>query len=117
MHTITIHVESTPEMTRKLVSQMFYNGEIEKEARDKSFPYSESVSWLFGLDKDRQYYMQYILSTRALQIYHHEPNKGCVERGKDAFVHACIVSCALNKCVYASCLHNTSICILYRRSP
>ena len=65
-------------MTRKVVSQMFYNGELEQEARNGQLTTDEMV---VHLNSDKLDYMQYIVEKQCRSIYQHIPRKGCTERG------------------------------------
>lgn len=50
-----------------MVSNMFYNGELEIEARRADYP--DSATWTFGLNSDRNEYLEYVVATRSVELY------------------------------------------------
>lgn len=62
-----------PYLTRKHVSDMFINGELEVEYRD-----AKSPGWTFQRDDDRERFLQEVVPTTR---YSHTPSDGCKKRG------------------------------------
>ena len=65
-------------MTRKVVSEMFYNGELEQEARSGQLSIDEMV---FHQNSDKLEFMQSVVQKQCRSRYYHVPGKGCIERG------------------------------------
>ncbi len=78
---LNLYIGSPHELTRKAVSQMFYNGELEDEARNGHLRPDEMI---VHLNSDKLEYMQYIVEKQCSSMYQHVPRKGCIERGMHA---------------------------------
>ena len=65
-------------MTRKVVSQMYYNGELEQEARNGQLCSDEIV---LHLNTDKLDYMQYVVQKQGSKTYQDVPRSGCIKRG------------------------------------
>lgn len=85
--------EKIPEFTRKHVSDMYYNAELENEIRQKT----ERIEWKFKRDEDRESHLATVLSLQKDKTYQHIPSDGCKERGKmiilyDVQYYHCIIT-------------------------
>lgn len=76
---IYLYIGHQPQLTRKMVSDMFYCGELEKEIRDVRYP--ERLSWKFNTTNNRDTYLEFIMSFQRQQLYPHVQDKQCTERG------------------------------------
>jgi len=73
-----------PEMTRKVVSGMFYSGELEEEARIGHLSAHEMV---LTCNKEQQEYMDYVVRRQGMEMYPHTQKRGCTERGMSLYIH------------------------------
>ena len=83
------------ELTPRLVSEAFYNGEVEAELRtlasEMKLPIEESV---FHTDSDRELVMEKIECIRSTSIYvHNQCTPACRERGMyHEWLYQCITA-------------------------
>lgn len=75
---ILTHVGKQIELTRKHVSDMFYNAELEHEIRKCQ----DGLEWAFVRDGDREKYLEKVIKETNKKRYHHTPVEGCAKRGK-----------------------------------
>ena len=73
----------TPQLTRKLVSDMYYRGELEAEIRHPAHP--ERRQWAFTCDSDRNKYMEIVIEEQGARKYAHSPTETCKIRGESQF--------------------------------
>ena len=66
------------ELTRKHVSDMFYNAELECEIRKCQ----DRHDWAFIKDGDREKYLEKVVQETNQKRYQHNPANGCTDRGK-----------------------------------
>ena len=69
-----------PQLTRKLVSDMFYTGELEKEIREQP---QRLVEWNFVQDSDTEKYLHKIIEEQTKHLYFHTQAPSCPTRGTD----------------------------------
>ena len=69
-----------PQLTRKHVSDMYYIGELESEAREPTHPH-RILEWTFTSDSDRDKYMQLVVAEQSTKKYAHTPSETCKARG------------------------------------
>ena len=65
------------EITRKHISDMFFNAELETELRE-----TDRLEWRFRVDADREHFFELMESERVQQAYHHTPSTACPEKGQ-----------------------------------
>ena len=93
--TFTVHLKKIPlfiELSPRIVSEAFYNGELENELRRINM-----VDYRFKKDSDREECMGIIEEIRRGKLYHHVVDMcadECKQRGNLTFVgqHVCSIS-------------------------
>ncbi len=75
-----VHTAVPTEMSRKHVSQMFYRGEVENEARERPQVFE---CLRFTSDSDVEVFMKAVESRRTTELYAHTRSEVCTLRGKD----------------------------------
>ena len=88
-----------PQLTRKMVSSMFYAGELEKEIRDPCSVHR--MQWTFTYNSDKEEYMKQVVREQSERVYVHTPTPLCTKAGMwlttPVFYHNIIyTSCALD---------------------
>ncbi len=64
------------EITRKHISDMYFNAELEAEVRDTG-----KIWWKFHVDSDRELLFELLETERVCQLYQHTPSRLCPEKG------------------------------------
>ncbi len=80
------------ELGRKIVSDMFYSGELEKEKE-----------WLFKSVGDLEKYMAATDEERASTLYQHTTTTGCIEKGVTCLCYVIALSMDMQY-YYKNCL-------------
>ena len=66
-------------MTRKHISELFFNAEIECEARSSN---GNLLKWKFKKDNDIETFMEEVVNESSLCLYQHVQSEQCPEIGK-----------------------------------
>ena len=75
---MTLHAGThSAELGRKHVSDMFYEGELEKEICSRT----KDQEWKFKAKEDAEKYMVMIEEERSSTLYSHNPSSTCTPKG------------------------------------
>ena len=91
------------ELGRKHVSDMFYEGELEKEIRSRA----KDQEWKFKTNEDAEKYIVMIEEERSSTLYSHNPSPTCTQKGVTYLLLKCICICTVAHNLYftAASLH------------
>ncbi len=64
------------EITRKHISDMYFNAEMEAEMR-----VTRKLGWKFHMDSDRELFFELLEIERVSRLYQHTPSPLCSEKG------------------------------------